>query len=702
MNNMLGKGGNLSRLLPDFQERDNQKKMFADILSAYENDQKVLIEAGTGIGKSIAYLLPALIYAIEKGEKTVISTHTIALQEQLVKKDLPLLLQACGVTLNPVLVKGMSNYVCLKRVHDLPPADDDVEALLQGLKGAQSGCRTEFRIGHALWEKVRAERESCIGQRCSHYKECFLFKARKKAEEASIIVVNHHLLFADLAIRERTSNWNESCILPIYNRLILDEAHHLEEVATHRFAKRASDIAIYKLLSRLHNEKGAGKLNFVIDQLQKKSYDEKLLFRLEFEVPFEKRELTDKIYELFHALKASFSHSTDEEKIRLNLDRLQSAFWQEKIIPLLSAIERQGKSFLATLFALHQEPSFVEIEPLLRRIEEELSYFSLFKHQIDGLVYSVERRGEEISLVATPLEISSMLEKTLFSHPKTVILCSATLAPSSNFSFLKKRLGIKDAVEKIYSSPFDYENNAALFIPSDLPDPENNEFVERASQVILKAVTASLGGAFILFTSFAMLKEMQMKLESKIKDLGLTLLVQGEGSFQTLVTRFRADKNAILFGTDSLWEGVDVIGKALRLVVIVKLPFKVPTDPLSEARAETITAAKGSAFFEYFLPSAVMKFKQGFGRLIRGENDRGIILCLDRRLVTKGYGKAFLKSLPSLLHYSGNEAQVIEKMKEFYEASKTASCPATSRSTEMATQASDQTLSAVSSISKNA
>lgn len=618
--------------------------MLSDVVSAYENERIALIEAGTGTGKSLAYLLPAILWAKDCGEPTVISTHTIALQQQLMEKDIPFLLDALGVTLKAVLVKGMSNYVCIRKLHD--PGVESSYNLMRWMQTTRDGSRASLPIAPSasLWEQIGAEKEGCTHVKCPHYKECFFFKARREVADAQILVVNHHLLLADLSLRLSTDDFEGTFVLPPYSRLILDEAHHIETTATAHFADQVSGRGLIQSIGRLLSDRGSGKIAIL-----RKMLPDLRLDLLDLTLPAEKMALQLQVQPTFE----TFQHFLpSEEKLRLRDHHLKHPFWQDEIQPAVEKFVEQGKQFLHSIDQMTRsitdekcEGIVSDIRAIALGIERQLT--TLRDFVFDPLdpkrVRWVEPGGK---LVAADLEVASRLKEALFSRVPTVVLCSATLSSNRSFSFVKSRLGIEEAEEKIYESPFDYSEQALLVVPTDLPDPTSVDFFEKILPPLKEVIEISRGGIFVLFTSYQMLKQAQDCLSKWAEKRKYTLLVQGDAERHTLLDQFRKTRRAILLGTDSFWEGVDVVGEALRCVVLTKLPFKVPTEPLFQARSEAIEQEGGSSFFNFALPQAVVKFKQGFGRLIRTQKDRGSVVCFDSRLVQKGYGKQFLKSLP--------------------------------------------------------
>lgn len=681
---LLEPGGVFSEKLPGFEVREGQVSMLRDVLAAYENKETVLIEAGTGIGKSLAYLIPALYWALEEGEPTIIATNTIALQEQLIQKDIPFLLDALDLDLKVVLVKGMQNYVCLRKLHD--SRNDVPTSLHSWAKRAKEGSRSELPVlpSHDLWEQIGAEAEGCNHIKCPHYKECFFFKARREAANAHLIIANHHLLFADLSLREQNDNYTDVCVLPPYQRLILDEAHHIEDVATEYFADKVGRRGLIQFLGRLISDRSTGKIMALHKKLfeayPKDGGDRDLLLLLELTLPAAKRNLVDQIHSTFELINQFTCDQQKEEKLRFRPEHLKHPFWIEIVQPAVQELIAEGKKFLQSVLLLEV---YVKRDPILpSKCEGILADIGGICNRLEGLfeilsnfVFSpveptrvrwIEGDGH---LITADLEIAPRLSKVLFDRLPTTILCSATLSTNRSFSFIRSRLGIQEAVERIYESPFDYNKQAMLTVPIDLPDPGSPQFIEAASQSIFDAITASQGGVFVLFTSYQMLRSSEKLLADRLLEQRYTLFCQGDEGRSALLKKFRQTERAVLFGTDSFWEGVDVVGEALRCVILVKLPFKVPSDPLFQARSEAIAQRGGSPFFDYSLPHAIVKFKQGFGRLIRNKKDRGCVICLDSRLVKKGYGKQFLKSLPPCPQHFDSRAALFKKLREFYDTS---------------------------------
>jgi ATP-dependent DNA helicase DinG len=705
---LLSKDGPVSRVLPHFEIRHEQSRMLQSIIKAYNENQVALIEAGTGTGKSLAYLLPALFWALKNQEKTIISTHTINLQEQLIQKDLPVLLKALGVQLKAVIVKGMGNYLCLKKMDDASKefglyCDEEKQELEEVIFWSQkttTGCRSTlpFSLNHMTWDRLACESDSCLRQRCPFFENCHFFKARKEAEDANLLISNHALLFQDLAIRKETENYEDPALLPHFSKVILDEAHTLEETATQALALKVSQQDMIRFASRLAHPK-IGKCVILYERVKNfftrldTDIARHLINLLAIELPSYFRDLFRQIEQTFQAFLFFVSAVAPEERsFRLLPHHFDHPFFKNDVVQACQELKQTIKNIDAILFSI--DSSFEDLEPKFknetaslrkeilatskRLVSFSLAIQSFLKaEETEGKVRWIEIRRssqkENVWLISADMEISEILKETLFSKFSTTVLLSATLTSNGSFNFVKKRLGLNEAgkgdkivTESLFQSPFDYLSQALFVIPNDLPPPDDPHFLQQAGQTIVEAVQASQGGAFVLFTSYQQMNLCYKNLNEIFKAKGFTLLKQGDESRQILLNKFKNTKRCILFATSSFWQGVDVAGDALRLVIIVKIPFQVPSEPLIEARLEEIHKKGGSPFYEYSIPNAIVRFKQGFGRLIRNKQDRGCIICLDNRLLSKPYGKIFLKSLPECLTVFDTKEKAIEAMRAFY------------------------------------
>jgi ATP-dependent DNA helicase DinG len=634
--------------------REEQKKMLLDVAHSFNEKRCALIEAGTGVGKSFAYLVPALLHAHIHQEKVVISTHTIHLQEQLIFKDLPLLIDALGLDIDARLAMGRGNYYCKVR-----GSGGALEAWSQGKTDGKRSS-VPFPVSNGEWEEVMVDPDSCLSMRCPQYNDCFLFNDRKQLEKSQVIVVNHALLLFDLQAKKN----QRVSTLPAFSRLIIDEAHHLESAATKCFANDLATKNFFRLLNRLITEGVTGRKG-PVNMLADAAPD---LLMMKMELTGEKRDVADRFNELFLLWPKWLGN---EGKRRLHGPI-------EPLIPYVERAVNQGRRFCQLLNGLEERAKKME-EQLPRRSEGYRFEIQSLTNRLVGWidlidrvllkeadplrVRWIERDAKDVRLIDAPLDVSHSLKEQLFDKMQSTTLLSATLASHKEFSFLKGRLGIEgEPIESIYPSPFNYKDHSLFIVPKDLPPPEHPFFLRAAKEIIFDAIDASRGRAFILFTSYTALIACYEEMKGQLKDF--TLFKQGDSSRRDLLQKFKEAKRPILFGTDSFWEGVDIAGEQLSLVVIYKLPFAAPKEPLVEAQGELYK----SPFFEYHLPKAVVKFKQGFGRLIRHHQDRGIVLCLDPRIKSKPYGNSFLKSLPGCEIKVTENQEHVAIMKRFYGA----------------------------------
>ncbi len=713
---LLAPGGAVSQSLKGFEPRSEQQQMLRTIIDAYNDSCSTLIEAGTGTGKSLAYLIPAVVWALNQNERTLISTHTIHLQEQLLYKDIPLLKKALGVDIKAVLVKGMGNYVCLRKLHDvqqelslLPEEEREELVKIDGWsQKTLDGSRSDlpFNPSHDAWEKVCAESDTCNRDKCAHYKTCHFFNSRRAASDAHLLISNHSLFFSDLSYREQS---NGQGILPDYQRVILDEAHNIEEIATEHFASRVSIMMVARTLARLvghRNDKAYGKIPLLKQQLQDYFRNElpkvahPLLTSLDIDLPAMAQEvwrqcgfLFQSFSELIDAQPSKGEESGLENKLRILAPQKEHSIWKEEVSPkcvsFLETLRRYIQSLryiISAIPALKDETLDERTQGVRIDINAYADRLDLYGKTVEDFVMGADspatvrwvesymtRTMNNVVLMDAKLDISKTMADNLFNKFPTTVLCSATLTTNNKFDFIKQRLGLvpqlmpyREITEKQYDSPFNYAEQSLLVVPTDMPNPTHPQFTNAAIEKILMAVLASRGNAFVLFTSYSMLKYCFNVLQGRLLEHKLTPMKQGDSTRTALINAFKSTRGAVLFGTDSFWEGVDVAGDALRCVVIVKLPFKVPSEPLTQARTEAILAKGGDPFMEYTIPNAIVKFKQGFGRLIRNKNDRGCIVCLDSRLVNKGYGKLFLNSLPPCQTLFADTAAAEKGMVDFY------------------------------------
>jgi len=625
---ILKNGGLISQNLSHYEQRSEQIQMAKAVEDVISRKKYLVVEAGTGVGKSLAYLIPFIYWTVQEKKRVVISTYTKTLQEQLIKKDLPFLKKALGIDFHFALALGGENYLCLRKMEgarlyellDTPGEIRELEKIFSRLPDLKEGLKLElgFEPSSRVWEKICRESEVCLNKRCPFQKRCYYLRAKIKETHSQILVVNHHLFFAHLSSEEK--------VLPPFNAVVFDEAHNLEEVATSFLGVKVSNYQVNNFLDSLFNprthkgfltrinnlntEKQVNKIRkfseSFFSNLQKKVGEEKKL-RIK-----EKEFLPCGLYNLF--LELSILLESLKERAKDEEERLE----------ILSYLARCHK------------------------IEDNLKM--ILKQERDDYIYWIEvapaKRKNKCSLCAAPVDISKELKKRVFNEVKPIILTSATLTIRRNFNYFKERIGLDNAKELYLASPFNYREQVLLYLSPHMPDPWRDSlfYSSRVVEEVEKILYIMKGSTFVLFTSFKMLNQVYEELEKRF--LGLNFLKQGDKPRYQLLERFKKGKEMVLFGTNTFWQGVDVPGKALRCVIITKLPFSVPHEPIVEARLEFLKAHNKNPFLCYQLPQAIILLKQGFGRLIRSKEDRGVVAILDPRLRTRDYGKIFLESLP--------------------------------------------------------
>jgi ATP-dependent DNA helicase DinG len=746
----LAPGGPVSREHASYEDRPTQREMAAAIATRYNEGGILVAEAGTGTGKSIAYLIPAVKWATLNRERTVVSTNTINLQEQLVTKDLPFLRKALGLPFRFALVKGRRNYISIRRAKlamdtglALAPGPEATElaALGEWLKATKDGSLQDlpFQPSPEVWDEVESDSDVCLRAKCPHFEDCFYQKSRREAAGADILVVNHHLLFSDLAVRRAQGNYTAPAVLPPYRRVVLDEAHNVEDAATSHLGVGVSQRGLLRLLARL-DRRGRGVLRGVEERLkllEKADVRAECLGRIERQVRPDVGNARQRAAELFTRLD-TLAARTPDGVLRL-VDGFDSdPEWDQVVAPalqdLMVVLDRLARGLDGIRESVLQDR--LATERLEAQLVEANAVAGRIRAQADGLrmalvpgdeavpmVRWLERRGggpaqgPSVAARAAPIELGPLLREALWEPVDMAILTSATMTTRDGFGFLRDRLGLDSVVrlrEDTFPSPFDFGEQTVVIVPTDVPGL--GPAVRRAAQTGAVSTSRSLGrdpamafadttseagagggrslgtlshddatatvirdlaamtdgGVFGLFTSYRSLRNVAVTLRRWRVDGRWPLFVQGEAPRGALVQRFTESGRGVLLGVASFWEGVDVPGEPLRGLVIAKLPFRVPNEPLTAARMEAIEQDGGSGFFRYMLPHAALRLKQGFGRLIRSTTDRGVVVLLDRRVLEKSYGRYFLESLPPAPVRTGGWAALAEGLEDFYAGRDTA------------------------------
>ncbi len=704
----LGPGGRLSRAHAAYEDRATQRQMARAIATLFNEGGIRLAEAGTGTGKSVAYLLPAIRWAAANRERVVVSTNTINLQEQLVGKDLPLLRRMLDEPFRFALVKGRSNYISIRRAKLAAaaqgslfekPHERELTALLSWLETTADGSLQDlpFQPAPEVWEEVASETDVCLRAKCPHFQQCFYQQARREAALADVLVVNHSLLFSDLALRYAQQNYTAPAVLPPYRHVIIDEAHNLEESATSHLGARVSRRGLLRALGRV-DRRGKGILLSIEQRLLVDRSDDLLRQNALHEID-ELRPLVERTRDhaalLFDRLQDLVTRAPDGV-LRMGDEFPATAEWTASLEPVfenltvsLAGIVRGVRRLIELImadrdWATNLAEPLLELQAAAGRLQSGDDALRLVlappAAETVPMVRWVERRGPpgddaNVALHAAPVEIGDALRDALFERADTVVLTSATLTTRDGFGFLRGRLGLNAGGlrihEEAYPSPFEFETQTVIAIPTDLPTPgaSDGPFDLATARVALDMARLSDGGLFVLFTSYRAMRAIAAELRRNGASTKWPLFVQGEGSRARLLERFTDSGRGILLGVSSFWEGVDVPGEPLRALLIAKLPFMVPNEPLTAARLEAIERYGGSGFRDYLLPHAALRLKQGFGRLIRARTDRGAVVLLDRRVLEKGYGRYFLDSLPPAPVESGRWETLLQGLERFYAAS---------------------------------
>ncbi|MBQ3965710.1 MAG: helicase [Treponema sp.] len=667
----LSSTGPLAKSSPHYEERPVQLELIKKITRSFNANAVGTFEAGTGVGKSFAYLIPSMLWALENKERVVVSTGTINLQQQLIEKDIPLAQKIIGKPLKAVLVKGRQNYVCLRRLddagkeRDLFSDDQDFfDKIAAWAKETKTGSRTDlaFMPPESVWSRVNSESDACMGLRCKFREKCFVMRVRKEAADANLLVVNHHLLFADIESRMSGAGYDDTAVLPPYRRLVFDEAHGIEDAATSFFSENLHRFKINKQLNLLSRSRKSSLSGFLYTISALATQEDHTA-----EAQEEISQIKNAFAELEDAATEMMENDFTVRLFSMNSVRFGGVFaFLSKVQQHIAKLTGIMREMIETIPEDDLDNAAVwETKSVLRRLDDMTAICKNFREwdEHPDCVYWIQRQRLSpaiaknydtpffIQLFQTPIDIAPLMNNGVFEPMETVVCTSATLGIDGNFSFWKRRTGVgfvekERLLDGEFPSPFPYKKNLLLAIPSDAPFSTEENFQGFVEDAVVRLVQAAGGRTLVLFTAYDSLRHACDTARTRLRLSGITILKQGDDERFRLLNTFKDDTSSVLFATDSFWEGVDVPGESLSQVIIVKLPFGVPNDPVFAARSEQIQKRGGNPFMELSVPQAVIKFRQGFGRLIRRGDDRGAVVCLDRRIMEKMYGRTFLNSIP--------------------------------------------------------
>ena len=696
------------KYIDDYDFREGQQNMSLTVSKAFNENYLAIIEAGTGIGKSLAYLIPAFLWAEINKERVVISTNTINLQNQLLNKDIPIVKKILNSDIQAVLVKGRRNYLCKLKIYNLNNElefDENIEefnSLLEWTKSTENGDIDELNFipTFSVWERFSSDFDFCTGRNCIYFKNCFFQKARRKASESNILIVNHHILFADIDIKSQGRGIDENIFLPPYKKIIFDEAHNIIKSASSYFSYIFSKSSFYKFLGYLKKKKNKGFLprlykrllnsnNLELNEIAK-IIKNNLLVKFDY--------LMSNSFEIFDLINIYLENIIKNYnyafKNKLNIQyRIKRDEWESEnfklnfvknLVNLNDKLEELEKSF---------EEIIIKFEKIKKEIKENYEIdFKIFKsyqnkiisfyqdlvhlinvdieEYVPWLDISGEKNNPVFKFIATPLHLDKILVQNLYEVYNTIILSSATLTVNKSIDYFKSMSGLslvreKEIISEIIKSPFNYKEKVIFIAPDDIPVPNHNDYNENINNFLKDLLKILNGSTFVLFTSYNQLQKSYEEVNNYLSDIGLKCYFQGEMEKSKLLEKFIFDLNSSLFATNSFWEGVDAPGKTLRCVILAKLPFNIPTDPIEEAKVEDMEKRGINSFINYTLPQAIIKFRQGIGRLIRKKDDYGVIGILDSRVLKKSYGKFFLNSIPECEFVYSNSKEILKAV-EFH------------------------------------
>ena len=667
----ISEGGPLSKISESFEERPVQVELLKSIVTAFNDNKIAVFEAGTGVGKSYSYLIPSALWALENNERVIVSTGTINLQQQLCEKDVPAVEKIIGKKIKYVLMKGRQNYVCLRRLNDAASILDLFEGESEELKKIAEWAQTSptgsksdlsFMPSENTWTKVNSESDACMGMRCPFHNDCFVMKVRKEAAGANLIIVNHHLLFADIQSRLTGAGYDDAAVLPPYKHIIFDEAHGIENAATSFFSESVNRFKLNKLINQMYRHRKNSESGHLCSLAILSSNEEKA---------GDASELTNKIKMALTNVEIAAKDLLMDDYTKRLYENTARDFG-----PFLVAVGELTRALgtFADLIRIVMDgvadedkdaPCFWESKIILRHLDSYvvlLKNFSVWDEKKDDVFWIQKKRlppdmirdngdAEYVILTQTPLDISHLMNEGVFEPMDSVVCTSATLKTGRDFTYWMRRTGVtltgEDRIIKgEFPSPFPYHKNMLFAVPSDAPLPDNMQYQQYIEMALPRLIEAAAGRTLVLFTSYESLKSAHRTVVASMRGFPGRIMKQGDDDNSKLLEAFKKENESVLFATDSFWQGVDIPGESLSQVIIVKLPFTVPNDPVFVARSEAIEKRGGSSFMELSVPEAVIKFRQGIGRLIRRSDDKGVVVVLDRRVYEKRYGSIFITSMP--------------------------------------------------------
>ena len=688
----ISDGGRLSKISENFEERPVQIELLENIVKTFNENKIAVFEAGTGVGKSFSYLIPSVLWALENNERVVVSTGTISLQQQLCEKDIPFVEKILEKKIKYVLMKGRQNYICRRRLVDaasiLDLFEDDTQELKKIAEWAENsatGSKSDlsFMPSENVWTKVNSESDACMGMRCPFHKDCFVMKVRKEAAGANLIVVNHHLLFADIQSRINGSGYDDAAVLPPYRHIVFDEAHGIESAATSFFSESVNKFKIYKLVNPMYRKRKNNASGYLCTIALLSSEEEK----------------ADNAHEITVAIKNSLLNVELAAKDLLGDEYTMRLFegTARNFGPLLVSLNELIKNIslfndlvMQIMEGVNDDdkdvPAFFEAKIILRRLQDVVCLLKDFivwdekrdcvfwvqkKHLSPAMIKEKDDENSDyFTFTQTPLDISKLMSSGVFEQMESVICTSATLKTGRDFNYWMRRTGVNYSErERVlcgeYISPFPYHKNMLFAVPSDAPLSGSMEFQQYIETALSALIQAAEGRTLVLFTSYESLKSAHKTVSLKLRGFTGRIMKQGDDDNGKLLDAFKKEKESVLFATDSFWQGIDIPGESLSQVIIVKLPFTVPNDPVFVARAEAIEKKGGSSFMELSVPEAVIKYRQGIGRLIRRSDDKGVVVVLDRRIYEKRYGQIFIASMPDCKKVYEPLSEITKKINAF-------------------------------------